>query len=196
VVVLLSRPDDGPAISAARSTTTTTRRTTTTREVTTTSQATTTSTSAPPNVLWTPWSPPDGSFTVEFVGTPSVEQGQVDGQVFVKSQSATVLTRSSLYQVGWYDLSSARYASDSAFVLNTLADEYIKNLDLDVDTRKLDYWAGNPSLEFAGITSVGSEELDIQALMIVAGLRVFLFVVGDSDGTSDFEYFRDSFKIH
>jgi hypothetical protein len=169
----------------------------TTEEVTTsTSLRRTTTTARRSAAVWTPWSPPDRSFTVEFPGLPELEAAQADGTVFRQGSTASTFGLTSFYLIGWYDLTSARYRGDSALMLNTIADGYAKDGNLQFTSRKLGTFAGNPSLDWSGIMKSAGIEFHVQGLEIVSGLRLFMFMVGDTgDGTSDFLHFRDSFHI-
>lgn len=194
-VFIIREPD--PVVATGSTTTigatTSTRETTTTEDGTTTSRRRSTTTRA--NVIWTPWSPPDRSFTVDFTGQPEMRNFPGDGRVFSRASAAASETRTTLYLVGWYDLTSSRYASDSAFLLNTIVDAFAKEMSLTVTQRNVGHFAGNPSLDFQGTRR--SEPSKVRGLEIVAGLRVFLFVVADTgSGEADFEHFRDSFHIN
>jgi hypothetical protein len=174
----------------------TTRPRTTDPDPETTRRPTTRPPTTKAKVVWTPWSPPDRSFGIDFTGTPETRAFPVDNVVFSRGNGASSQTRSTIYLVGWYDVTSPRYVADSALVLNSIADSYAKESKLAFTQRSIGHFAGNPSLDFAGTISEGLDTVKLRGLEIVAGVRVFLFVAGDTgDGSADFEHFRDSFHI-
>jgi hypothetical protein len=153
-------------------------------------------TTTAPELLWTPWSPPDRGFTIDFPGTPQVSPVPVDGTVISRASMALTESSTTAYLVGWYDLSSPRYAADSALILNGVADSFGTSFGLQLTSRSLGHWAGNPSLDFAGTRQYQGRTLYMQGMEMLAGVRLFLFLAGDAgDEEADFGHFRDSFRI-
>jgi hypothetical protein len=142
--------------------------------------------------VWTTWTAPDGSFTIDFPGTP-VLKDLANSDPKVKSARSAIVENSRFsYGVGWFDPAPGYTITDNTDMLQRVADGAAQGAGWIYNRRELGDFAGNPALYLEGTAS----GVEMHGMAMISGQRVYLFVAGGAPGeTLDYEGFRASFHI-
>lgn len=160
-----------------------------------TSEVAPTTTAASAASGWAPWTAPDNSFTIEFPLPPTITEVPDPGpnvsyefEVLASGPNDTWA-----YGIDIVELAPGSVASPDA-LLQAGTDTVIAGMHLTVSSRDASAFAGMPAVRLRGTDKDG---VAIDAVIIVAGTRVYGFLGGSPTGspTYDFEHFLGSFHI-
>ncbi|MBI2703979.1 MAG: hypothetical protein HYX32_01625 [Actinobacteria bacterium] len=172
--------------------TTTSRRSTTTKRSTTTTNTEPTTTTEPP-LVWQPFVDPNGRYSVEFPGSPQLEQTstQIDGQN-IGIFSYKVNTKGITYELAVLELPPGYYFPNPQSTLETLAGRFISSEGGSITARDSSAFAGLPAIFLA----VKKGDVESNIFGLIAGNRIyFLDAAGNDFSNADFPRFRNSFQL-
>jgi hypothetical protein len=157
------------------------------------------STAAPTSTLaptWSPWVAPDGSFSIDLPGTPTLDAVPMPEPGTSATRASVQIAHGGVF-VEWADLEPGYVFKDTTAGLNAIADGMQRSVQetfpgFTLSTRSIGTFAGNPSMTASG----SSGGLHVDGLFLYSGRRLYGFVVSaDGPTAEDFQTLVNSFHI-
>jgi hypothetical protein len=148
----------------------------------------------PAAVPWVPYSPADGSFTIEFPEKPAVERDQGEIENIVGGENAIADLGDSGYAAMYFEFAPDLVIDDPTFMLDSTVDGMAEGMGgIAFSTRTPSTFGFLPSLELVGTFADGSGTF--QGVAFVSERRVFvLFVLAEAGVPVEYDRFVASFK--
>jgi hypothetical protein len=144
---------------------------------------------------WQPWTSPDQTFAVEFPGPPEVTEEDTHSDIISASSRAFAADLAGGFTLSLYDLADAKYAQDTAKLLDAFLDTRYDPAKVTIATRERLRVNGLPALRYAA-TNKFLPDTTINGVMVVYRTRVFeLSVLGMPGETPDLDRFVGSFRL-
>lgn len=147
---------------------------------------------APAALAWQPYTPPGGSFTIDFPAAPfALPFTPADG--LVAGSEARALSGNATYDAGAVEFTAAIAPTNVAALTGAL-EGGAKGLKLNVTSTKTTVFAGITSVEATLASLPGQPVQAGTARAFIVGKRLFIAFAFSSDGSHDFVRFADSLR--
>jgi hypothetical protein len=144
---------------------------------------------------WQPWTSPDQTFAVEFPGAPEVTEEDTHSDIISASSRAFASDLEGAFTLYWYDLADAKYAQDTAKLLDAFLDTRYDPAKVTIATRERTRVNGLPAMRYSATNKI-LPDTTINGVMVVYRTRVFeLSVLGLPGEAPDLDRFVSSFRL-